>query len=35
MTMMAIVLIGFMGGMMTMVIVNLYRWAVKQFSEGF
>ena len=32
---MVIILIGFMVGLMTMAIINLYKWALKCWHEGF
>ncbi len=32
---MAMVLVGFIGGLMTMAIVTLYKWVIKRWSESF
>jgi len=32
---MAMVLVGFIGGLMTMAIVTLYKWVIKRCSESF
>ena len=35
MPIMIIILIGFMAGLTTMMIINLYKWALKYWNEGF